>query len=93
MPEFTPEEKGGTMRLGARTSVFRENDKSVISKNNAILFYSIDSLTLTLCQIGKLYGNQNSIKERHRHRYEVNPDYVKELQKHGLQFVATDTEG
>lgn len=32
MPEFTPEEKGGTMRRGARTSVFRDNDKSVISK-------------------------------------------------------------
>lgn len=33
MPEFTPEEKGGTMRLGARTSIFRDNDKSVISKS------------------------------------------------------------
>lgn len=32
MPEFTPKEKGGTMRLGARESIFRENDKSVISK-------------------------------------------------------------
>ncbi|KAJ6646524.1 CTP synthase [Pseudolycoriella hygida] len=72
MPEFTPEEKGGTMRLGARTSVFRENDTSVIRK---------------------LYGNPNSIKERHRHRYEVNPEYIDELQRHGLQFVATDTEG
>lgn len=43
--------------------------------------------------VGKLYGNQNAIKERHRHRYEVNLSYVEELQKHGLQFVATDTEG
>ncbi len=33
MPEFTPEQKGGTMRLVARTSVFRENDRSVIRKS------------------------------------------------------------
>ncbi|XP_037033867.1 CTP synthase-like isoform X2 [Bradysia coprophila] len=72
MPEFTPEEKGGTMRLGARTSVFRENDNSVIRQ---------------------LYGNQSTIIERHRHRYEVNPDYVEQLEQNGLKFVATDVEG
>ena len=32
MPEFTPEQMGGTMRLGSRTSVFRENDESIIRK-------------------------------------------------------------
>ncbi len=46
-----------------------------------------------LFHIGKLYGNQSSINERHRHRYEVNPEYVEELQRNGFQFVATDTEG
>lgn len=28
--------------------------------------------------------------ERHRHRYEVNPDKVKDLEKAGLRFVGKD---
>ena len=31
----------------------------------------------------KLYGKMH-IVERHRHRYELNPDYVKQLEKAGL---------
>ena len=39
----------------------------------------------------KLY-KQKKIYERHRHRYEVNPEYVDTLEKHGLIFsgVAED---
>ncbi|MCD6448666.1 MAG: CTP synthase (glutamine hydrolyzing) [Thermoplasmata archaeon] len=39
----------------------------------------------------KLYG-KTKIYERHRHRYEVNPEYVETLEKHGLVFsgVAED---
>lgn len=33
----------------------------------------------------KLYGRE-LISERHRHRYEVNPDYIKQLEKAGLVF-------
>lgn len=36
---------------------------------------------------GKLYGNPETIDERHRHRYEVNPKYVEQLEKNGLVFV------
>jgi len=32
---------------------------------------------------GNLYG-KDIISERHRHRYEVNNDYIKDLEKHGL---------
>lgn len=41
----------------------------------------------------ELYGKQN-ISERHRHRYEVNADYVKQLEKKGLKFSGKnmDTE-
>ena len=35
--------------------------------------------------IQKLY-NKNKIYERHRHRYEVNPEYVDILEKNGLIF-------
>lgn len=41
---------------------------------------------------GKLYGSPDFVEERHRHRYEVNPDYVKQMEDAGLLFVATDTE-
>jgi len=33
----------------------------------------------------RIYG-QSIIHERHRHRYEVNNDYVKDLEKNGLHF-------
>ena len=34
--------------------------------------------------LAKSLYKKNSIFERHRHRYEVNPSYVPELEKHGL---------
>uniref|UniRef100_U5EWV8 CTP synthase n=1 Tax=Corethrella appendiculata TaxID=1370023 RepID=U5EWV8_9DIPT len=42
--------------------------------------------------IKTLYGNCNEIEERHRHRYEVNPRYVAELEAKGLKFVGHDSE-
>jgi len=42
--------------------------------------------------IRQLYGNAEQVNERHRHRYEVNPAMVAELQKHGLRFVGKDVE-
>lgn len=35
----------------------------------------------------KLYDNKDVIEERHRHRYEINPDYVPDLEAAGLKFV------
>ena len=40
----------------------------------------------------KAYG-KDSVLERHRHRYEVNPAYVKDLEKAGLVFSATSPNG
>ncbi len=42
----------------------------------------------------KVYGLEK-VLERHRHRYEVNPAIVPELEAHGLKFVGrnTDTSG
>ena len=33
------------------------------------------------------------MEERHRHRWEVNPDLVGEIEKHGMMFVGQDEEG
>ncbi|KAF7023026.1 hypothetical protein CFC21_035632 [Triticum aestivum] len=45
------------------------------------------------CKSAKLYGNATSIDERHRHRYEVNPEMVPLLEKAGLSFVGKDESG
>lgn len=42
--------------------------------------------------IQKLYA-QLTVVERHRHRYEVNPDYHEVLQKNGLIFSGTSKNG
>ncbi|KAI0525363.1 CTP synthase N-terminus-domain-containing protein [Xylaria bambusicola] len=44
-------------------------------------------------KIRALYGGSNRAHERHRHRYEVNPQYVEKLQSMGLHFVGKDTTG
>lgn len=41
----------------------------------------------------KLYGGAPKIWERHRHRYEVNPEYVDRLVVSGLPFVGKDEKG
>ncbi|XP_055549686.1 CTP synthase [Wyeomyia smithii] len=42
--------------------------------------------------IKQLYGNVDEIEERHRHRYEVNPEYVAQLESKGMKFVGYDSE-
>lgn len=43
-------------------------------------------------KLAKAYGNQVTIKERHRHRYEVNPKYRKDFEEAGL-IVSGDCSG
>jgi len=45
------------------------------------------------CAAHRLYGGAMEIHERHRHRYEVNPELVDDLEAAGLRFVGRDTEG
>ncbi|EFJ20233.1 hypothetical protein SELMODRAFT_109323 [Selaginella moellendorffii] len=71
MPEISKTHKGGTMRLGARRTLFQT----------------------TNCITAKLYGNAMFVDERHRHRYEVNPEMVSSLENAGLCFVGRDETG
>lgn len=73
MPEGDREKLGGTMRLGARTTVFQPGSEK--------------------SKIRKLYGSADSVEERHRHRYEVNPELVDTFEAAGLKFVGRDTAG
>jgi CTP synthase len=43
--------------------------------------------------IRKLYGESIQVFERHRHRYEVNPKLVKDIEDNGLKFVGKDEAG
>ncbi|KAI3604825.1 ctp synthase [Moniliophthora roreri] len=43
--------------------------------------------------VRKLYANAEKIWERHRHRYEVNPEWVDRLTESGLSFTGRDEKG
>ncbi|KAL5732039.1 CTP synthase (glutamine hydrolyzing) [Ranunculus cassubicifolius] len=45
------------------------------------------------CKSSKLYGNASYVDERHRHRYEVNPEMIARLESAGLSFVGKDETG
>lgn len=71
MPEVDRTKMGGTMRLGVRKTVIRDDN----------------------CVAAWLYG-RNTIYERHRHRYEVNPEMVERLEKEdSIRFVGMDESG
>ena len=40
----------------------------------------------------QLYGKTN-IEERHRHRYEVNPEYIEQIERGGLRFSGRSPDG
>jgi CTP synthase len=42
---------------------------------------------------GRLYGDVDFIDERHRHRYEVNPNYVSALEDNGMRFPGRSEDG
>jgi len=51
------------------------------------LFQTVD------CIASKLYQRENYVDERHRHRYEVNPELVPQFEAAGLRFVGKDETG
>mmetsp|Transcript_18199 Transcript_18199/g.23579 ORF Transcript_18199/g.23579 Transcript_18199/m.23579 type:complete len:614 (+) Transcript_18199:47-1888(+) len=85
MPEIDKENMGGTMRLGARDtaiSKFPDGTKS------------ISETIYTSCPWFDVIKEEKVLRvsERHRHRYEVNPEFVEEISSHGLTFVGKDYE-
>jgi len=84
---------GGTMRLGAYAAVLKEKSKVLkLYQETGRLkedMKKIEKLKKDKSQafrLGILNKNKNIILERHRHRYEVNPEFVNELEKKGLVF-------
>lgn len=77
MPEIDKTTMGGTMRLGSRVTKFTHP--------------TFDDGTSSITK--KMYGDHESIHERHRHRYEVNPEYVDQIHDGGLKLVGRDETG
>lgn len=44
-------------------------------------------------KIRQLYGNKDYVEERHRHRFEVNPKDVADMESAGMKFVGQDVDG
>jgi CTP synthase len=79
---------GATMRLGAYAAILKDKTKvldlykstSRLAEDKALL-PSIEKFRLGIIKDAK-----NVVIERHRHRYEVNPKYIEQLEKKGLVF-------
>eukprot|EP01040_Poterioochromonas_malhamensis_P005602 gene5602-6021_t len=84
MPEINPLEMGGTMRLGARSTIV----DSVATFNGE----SSRSLSSIVYGTEEAEG-KSGVLERHRHRYEVNPEKVVEFESKGLLFTGRDESG
>lgn len=90
MPEISTTHLGGTMRLGSRTTKFvKEGVMSTFSPSFFFNWNEFVLLKFTALLAEKLYG-KDQIAERHRHRYEVNTAYLKDLEAKGLIFVGHD---
>lgn len=55
--------------------------------------YLICLMIISFIDLDKLYGSNSEVWERHRHRYEVNPEKVPQLEKAGMKFVGKDEKG
>ncbi len=79
---------GGTMRLGAYAAILDPNSKIFeFYKKTGRLEEDVKKInTLPEKRLGIVDNEKNIIFERHRHRYEVNPEFVDILKKHGVIF-------
>lgn len=107
MPEIDQKVMGGTMRLGARATLISPTLKDgsdslarevygfcssgMTSKEDSNIGSATDSSSSSAMNTGVVM----SVMERHRHRYEVNPDRIQALEKNGegLLFTGRDDQG
>lgn len=73
---------GATMRLGAYPAVLKKGTQAY----EAYLSALPDGVSTKV-------GGALEISERHRHRYEVNPEYIEEIEKAGMVFSGTSPDG
>ncbi len=80
---------GATMRLGAYAAKLKKNSR-VFKLYNETGRLEKDMKSIKKIKedfrLGILDDNGPMILERHRHRYEVNPDYIKDFEQQGVIF-------
>jgi len=84
MPEINASQMGGTMRLGARKSLLAHTLQAPGADGTAEPAQTLASY---------LYAGKSAVSERHRHRYEVNPELTPDLEAAGLFFTGKDDQG
>lgn len=62
---------------------------STLRSGSRVTVIKDEDLSLTL----RIYGGKTSINERHRHRYEVNPQIIPTLEARGVRFTGQDESG
>ena len=73
---------GGTMRLGAYDARVTSGSRvHALYTESTRVYSSIDQ------------SSDLSVSERHRHRYELNPAYVEQLEKHGMRCSGLHVRG
>jgi CTP synthase len=106
IPEIDQVSLGGTMRLGLRPTYFqsgsewsrirklyRRTQKPLVN-GHAVNGHAVNGNGANGHAInGGADMNTPAILERHRHRFEVNPEYVEQLSKAGCSFVGKDERG
>jgi CTP synthase len=69
-----------------------EEQKKVTDKGGTMRLGAYPCVLAPDSLISQLYGT-NEISERHRHRYEFNPEYRQRLEREGLVFSGVSPDG
>ncbi|MFC1841559.1 CTP synthase [Candidatus Dependentiae bacterium] len=80
---------GGTMRLGAYPAIMKEGTKilDLYEKTSRLKEDALRFKKFVNQELFKPHKGKKIVLERHRHRYEVNPQFVEILEKNGLFFA------
>jgi len=79
---------GGTMRLGAYPAIMKDGTQLLdLYKKTGRLKQDAERLNKFAKELGIPFElDKKMVLERHRHRYEINPAFVKELEDKGIVF-------
>jgi CTP synthase len=70
----------------------QEEQKGIEDMGATMRLGSSESILFAGTRAAALYGNQDRIHERHRHRYEFNSDYQEQLQEAGLVISSVSAD-
>ena len=83
--EFNPDTKNPVIHI-------MEDQKNITKKGGTMRLGAYPCVLAKETLANKLYGSEE-ISERHRHRYEFNNEYKKEMEQKGMVFSGTSPDG